>query len=804
MQQSGFVTLSQITNFVATDYGFMAQLDHEKIRVDVVTANLLRIKISRAGVFDETPSFALAINPLAQAAALDLDRAFAVEAGDGVITVTTSQLRLAVATNPFSWTLTRIGGQDAAGRSLDGTLVASSVGGYSILNNDWRIARTAGKTDAVYGLGEKTGKQNRRGRDFHLWNTDVLNPNASGEFAKAHPGTHPRADNTSTEFDPYYVSIPFYYQQGEDGHVSGSFIDNGYRGYYDFRSDDRIDVTFTGGQYTEYLFGGPTIAGILTDYTWLTGRTQLPPMWALGYHQCRWNNYSQQDVLDLAAKHRDLEIPLDTLWLDIDYMDGYRVFTWNKEQFPNVEAMLAQLRSQGIRVITIIDPGVKYDPGYEVFDSGMEREVFCLTEGGDVYIGQVWPGNTAFPDFVNPETRAWWGELNAEHVRSGIAGIWNDMNEPATGGISEKPMRFGKGEFSHERYHNSYAMLMAMGTEEGLKKVSPELRTFILSRAGSAGIQRYAANWMGDNMSRWDHLWLQIPMGTGLSLSGQSFVGADIGGFAENSGAELFARWIQAGALTPFARNHNQTNQLDQYAFAWGQEVLDIAREAIRLRYRLMPYLYTAFVAASETGAPIQRPLIYDYQYDLNVRELDSQFLLGGDLLVAPVFEPNATARGVYLPAGSWYDWHTGECIASDGATVRAEAPLNRIPFYAKAGAVIPMWTEVPNSTADYYPTEIELRVFVPTEDGEYLSQLQEDDGLTFGALSDDRLRTRVSVTRNGDRLIVAGSTIGAGFAEFRRERFRVTLIGAIASQGTEVVVENSGNNFELVFDLQG
>ncbi|MEN9714734.1 MAG: hypothetical protein RJA35_201 [Actinomycetota bacterium] len=789
MQESGFVSLSNVHSVRRTENGFEAGLAHEKLRVDVIKADLIRLKISRGGVFDESPSFALAIDPISESVKAGFDRAFELDFDDSHLKLNTIALELSLNLADFNFKLTR----------MDGSVVAESIGGYQILNNDWRIARKANALDPIYGLGEKTGKQNRRGRDFHLWNTDVLNPNAAGEFAKAHADTHPRADSTSTEFDPYYVSIPFFYHQdAATSYASGSFIDNGFRAYYDFRDENQINIEFNGGQYTEYLFAGPSIGAILRDYTWLTGRTQLPPIWALGYHQCRWNNYSQQDVLDLAARHRDLEIPLDTLWLDIDYMDGYRVFTWNTEQFPNVPSMLEQLRKQGIRVITIIDPGVKFDPGYEVFDSGLEREVFCLTEGGDIYIGQVWPGNTAFPDFVNPDAREWWGDLNAQHVASGLAGIWNDMNEPATGGISPTPMRFGKGKFSHERYHNSYALLMAMGTEQGLRTAMPDLRTFILSRAGSAGIQRYAANWLGDNMSRWDHLWLQIPMATGLSLSGQSFVGADIGGFAENSNAELFARWIQAGALTPFARNHNSANQVDQYAFAFGEEVLEIARKAVQLRYRLMPYLYQAFVDASETGAPIQRPLIFDYQNDVEVRDLDDQYLLGGQLLVAPVLEAGAESRAVYLPKGGWYCWYKNSLVVSDGARIKANAPLERIPMFVKAGSVIPMWPAGVQSTADYYPETLELRVYAPIDDGVWESRLQEDDGLTFGALAGDALRTTFTLTKTGSTLTLSGTTKGNGYAAHKRQRLVIKLIDQRGA-AEDIVLANSGEDFKVV-----
>ena len=275
---------------------------------------------------------------------------------------------------------------------------------------------------------------------------------------------------------------------------------------------------------------------------------------------------------------------------------------------------------------------------------------------------------------------------------------------------------------------------MAMATTAGLLEAMPDKRTFVLSRAGFAGIQRYAANWMGDNQSRWDHLWLSMPMAMGFGLSGQPFVGADIGGFQGNSNAELFLRWMQYGTLTPFCRNHSEIGNVDQYAWAWGDTVRDLVRDAIRLRYRLMPYLYATFVRATETGAPVQRPLVFDYQYDATVRDIDDQFLLGPDLLVAPVTTAGSTARQLYLPEGCWYDWHTGEQLAG-AAFVLTPTPMDRIPLYARGGAVIPMWPEAPPSTAGYHPTVIELHLFVPADDETHRSLLQEDDGLTFAAL---------------------------------------------------------------------
>jgi alpha-glucosidase len=447
-----------------------------------------------------------------------------------------------------------------------------------------------------------------------------------------------------------------------------------------------------------------------------------------------------------------------------------------------------------------------------VYDQAEARDVLCKTEGGDTYIGQVWPGKTAFPDFVTEEARKWWGDLNAGHVKSGLAGIWNDMNEPATGIIPPQPMRFDHGRYSHERFHNQYALLMAMATTAGLLDAMPERRTFVLSRSGFAGIQRCAANWMGDNMSRWDHLWLSIPMAMGFGVSGQAFVGADVGGFAGHSNAELFLRWMQYGALTPFCRNHSEIGNVDQYAWAWGEVVQDLVRDAIRLRYRLMPYLYAAFLRASESGAPVQRPLVFDYQYDATVRELDDEYLLGPDLLVGPVVGSGTTARQVYLPAGTWFDWHSGDLVGGSRFLL-ADTPMDRIPLYARGGAVIPMWPEAPESTAGHHPSIIELHLFVPEADGTYGSFLQEDDGLSFAALHGARYRTGLELTRSRGQVMLRAEVEGDGYPEFAREAFHLVVHGAAPDQvqldgapvhqsGGRFVLPNAGRGFTVRFDL--
>lgn len=765
-----YLRFTTVTDVEESGRGLVAHLHGERLLVEVVRDDVVRLTISRGGGVEESPTFAVCVDPFA------VPVPFEVERGDGVVRLRTAALVVSVWLDPFRLDVHRPDGSVVVETAADAD---GRYGTYATLNDAFVVRRRCRPEDPFYGLGEKTGRHNRRGRDFTLWNTDVLDPKASGAFARTYTGDDPRADNTSTEFDPYYVSIPFFYHQdAASGAMAASFVDNSYRADYDFTGSQEYAFHFHGGQYTEYVFAGPGMPQILEAYTWLTGRTAPPPLWALGYHQCRWFAYTQDAVEALAARHRDEDIPCDVLWLDIDYMDGYRVFTWNTDTFPDVPGMLGRLAEQGFRMVTIVDPGVKHDPGYWVYDQALERDVLCRTEGGDVYVGQVWPGNTTFPDFVTEEGRAWWGELNAAHVASGLAGIWNDMNEPATGVIAPERMRFDHGRAPHERYHNQYGLLMAMGTTQGLLAARPEARTFVLSRAGFAGIQRYAANWMGDNMSRWDHLWLSMPMAAGLGLSGQAFVGADVGGFMGHTNAELFLRWMQYGALTPFCRNHSAAGNVDQYAWTFGEPVRDLVREALRLRYRLLPYLYACFLRAAETGAPVQRPLVFDFQDDATVRDLDDEYLLGPDLLVAPVAEAGVTARQVYLPAGDWYDWHTGE-LHPGRRFVVAPTPMDRIPLYARAGAVVPMWAEAPASTLGFRPRAVELHVFLPARDGRWESFLQEDDGLTFAAADGARYRTTLTVTRVGSRVTVAADVAGDGYPEHARETVHVVLHGA-------------------------
>ncbi|HET7542382.1 MAG TPA: glycoside hydrolase family 31 protein [Polyangiaceae bacterium] len=763
------VGLGAVTALERSERGLLLHVGEEKFRVDVIRADLFRLKISRAGQFDEAPTYAAAFSMPAPVP-------FQVhEAGD-VITLETSRLKLVIWRAAFGLAAYRTDGsavfEDAAG--LDGR-----SHGYVQLNDSFVLTRRIARHDAIYGLGEKTGRFNRRGRNFILWNTDVLH---TGVLAQNRLDEAEMLPGSSTNFDPYYSSIPFFYHSRTSAHaaaMSGSFIDNGYKANFEFDDSETYRIEFHGGQYTEYVFAGPNMKDILEAYTFITGRISLPPIWALGHHQCRWYDYNEADIVRIGRQYRERNIPCDVLWLDIEYMDGYRVFTWNTEKFPDLPRLLGRLAEAKLRVITIVDPGVKFEPGYAVFDQGLSQNLFCKTEAGNVYVGQVWPGRTAFPDFSKPRARAWWGALNARHVASGIAGIWNDMNEPATGQVAPFQMRFDRdGEnHPHERFHNQYGLLMAMATHEGLLAAQPSLRTFILSRAGFSGIQRYAAQWLGDNCAEWSHLALSIPMTAGMGVSGQAFIGGDIPGFMSSPSAELAARWTQYGALTPFCRYHSERSEPDKYPWSFGPGTEKLARTAIELRYRLLPYIYSAFVTASETGAPVQRPLLFDFQNDRQAWETDDAYLFGEALLVAPVTAPGCTARHVYLPPGSWVDFHTGERHAG-GQVITAAAPADRIPLFERGGYVVPLHERAPLSTMGHYPELLELHVIVPDEDGDTESMLQEDDGTSRAYATGAFLRTTFTVSRRAERVTVRLRTSGSGFPEFRRRQLRFYLRG--------------------------
>jgi alpha-glucosidase len=465
-----------------------------------------------------------------------------------------------------------------------------------------------------------------------------------------------------------------------------------------------------GGALDYYFIYGPEPKKVIERYTALTGRMPLPPLWSLGYNQCRYSYYPEKKVRFIAENFRERRIPADVIWLDIHYQDSFKPFTWDRKRFPDPARMISDLRKDGFRIVTIVDPHPKKEVGYAPYDSGLAGDHFVKNRDGSIYEAPVWPSRaedgdapdwskpsgapSVFPDFSKPAARAWWGSLYADLLNAGVAGIWNDMNEPAifdtpTGTMPLDVRHDNEGEpTDHREIHNVYGMLMTRSTYEGLLKLRPNERPFILSRASFAGGQRYSALWPGDNVSDWTALRQSIPTLLGMGLSGFPFIGVDIGGFAEAPTAELYTRWLQTGVFYPFMRTHTTFGTPDQEPWSYGTEHEAINRRAIELRYELLPTIYSVMREASETGIPAMRPLMLEYPDDGRTYGMDDEFLFGSDLLIAPVLREAATQRSVYLPAGDWYDYWSGQHYEGGKSIVLAVA-LSSIPIFVRGGAFV-------------------------------------------------------------------------------------------------------------------
>ena len=533
--------------------------------------------------------------------------------------------------------------------------------------------------ESFYGMGDKASHTNLKGKRVSNWVTD------SYAYGK--------------DQEPLYKSIPFYVGLHNEM-AYGIFFDNSFGTYFDFAHEKRTLTSFwaDGGEMNYYFFFGPKISQVVEAYTDLTGVPELPPMWALGFHQSKWSYYPEKRVKQLAANFRKHQIPCDAIYLDIDYMEGFRCFTWNHRRFPNPKKMIAELEEDGFKTVTMIDPGLKIDRDYWVYKQAMDNDFFCKRADGPHFKGKVWPGECKFPDFTNPEVREWWAGLYKEMISEiGVHGVWNDMNEPAVMEVPTKTANldvrhdYDGHPCSHRKAHNVYGMQMVRATFNGLKKYTFPKRPFVLTRAAYAGTQRYCATWTGDNVATWEHLWIANVQMQRMCMSGYSFVGSDIGGFAEQPNGELFARWVQLGVFHPFCRVHSSGDHGDQEPWSFGTEITDIARKFIELRYQLLPYLYTTFYNYVTNGVPMLQSLVYYDQEDTQTHFRTDEFLFGEHILVCPVQEPNAQGRRMYLPKGKWYNYWTEEIV--DGKQEKwVSAPLDKIPLFIKEGALIPKY----------------------------------------------------------------------------------------------------------------
>jgi alpha-glucosidase len=592
-----------------------------------------------------------------------------------------------------------------------------------------------------FGCGERTGLLDKRGRRYSFWNTDA--------FAHQGPQT-----------DRLYVSVPFFMGLRSGGESYGLFLNNTFSTAFDFRDEHRgtLKIECDDGELDHYVINGPTPARVIERFTGIAGRAPLPPRWALGYHQNRWSYTPQSRLLEIARELRRRDIPADVLYIDVDHMDGYRVFTWDRESFPDPAALVRELTDLGFRAVCVVDPGVKYQPagGYHAYEQGHTSGYF-LMEADSIepreLIRYVWPGESVFPDFTRVEVRGWWSELHSPLLHLGIRGIWNDMNEPSMrsgpidspeSAVVDPPAATQHGSAcertTHAEAHNVYGLLQAQASRAAFEFHDSKERPFILTRSGFAGIQRHAAVWTGDNQSLWEHLEMSLPQLMNLGLSGIAFCGADIGGFYGDCGPELLVRWLQLGAFYPYMRLASARDTAPQEPWVWDSQTTDLCRSAIQLRYRLIPMLYTLFEESHRTGAPVLRPLLYQYPADPTTHTLDDQAVLGSDLMVAPVMRPGRRYRSVYLPEGTWYDVRSGERFRGPRTILTRAALADGAPVFARGGAIIP-WGPIVRWSDERPLDELRIEIF-PDANLHARGRLYEDDGLSHAYQEGDFVQT--------------------------------------------------------------
>ncbi|HEU5397493.1 MAG TPA: TIM-barrel domain-containing protein, partial [Verrucomicrobiae bacterium] len=735
--------------------------------------DVIRVRFTTAQSFGRDHSYAVVNQDLGASDAK-------ADIGSSSTTLTTRSLKVVIQHAPL-----RISFQNSAGQILD----ADDPGqGISLSGPEYRVAQTLHNDDHVYGFGEKTGRLDKRGwrlggYNYVMWNSDTP------------------AYDAST--DPLYVSVPFF-MVVRQGQAHGIFLDDTWRTSFDVGRERPDLLTFgaDGGDLNYYFINGPDPKKVVERYTALTGHMPLPPRWALGYNQCRWSYYPEARVRLLADTFRVKKVPADVIWLDIHYQDGYKPFTWDHNRFPDPKKMISDLRAQHFRIVTILDPHPQALKGYAPYDTGIAGDDFVKWPDGKVFEGNVWPsdapknpGPSVFPDFSRPATRKWWGNLYSTLLDVGVAGIWNDMDEPSvfntdTGTMPLEVIHDNDGQpTTHAEIHNVYGQLMSRSSYEGLSRLRPNERAFVLTRASYAGGQRYAAVWAGDNTADWSSLRQSISTCLGMGISGFPFIGSDISGFVRPATGELYARWLQAGVFYPFMRSHTELGTPDKEPWAFGARFEEINRRSIELRYQLLPYIYNVMEQASETGVPALRPLFMDFPNDEQTASIDDEFLFGSDLLVAPVLWEEAEGRQIYLPPGDWYDYWTGRHY-SGKSTINVAVTLDSIPMFVRGGGFIFRQPVVQDT--DEMPGQ-PLRVLIaPAAKSE--SALYEDDGESMEYRQGDYLKRRFEQTTDKEKTVVEVSAPEGKY----RPAPRQLVLEIWLDQAPQAVVEGAGEGEPL------
>lgn len=669
--------------------------DNAFARVTVYSADMIRVRMDKQPLGTDF-SYAVISQPVHTNASITQN--------DGGIDIVTDSLRVVIRKSPFAISFYTRDGQvineDEPG--LQTSWVNGSVTAYKKMQDG----------EHFIGLGEKTGHFDRKGSGYTNWNTDAYAYDAGR--------------------DPIYSTIPFYI--GVHHNVSyGIFLDNTWQSDFNFGASNNRFSSFgaRGGEMNYYFIYHSTLAGIITSYTGLTGRMKLPPLWSLGYQQNRYSYYPEAEVMRIAQTLREKKIPADGITLDIHYMDHYKVFTWDKDRFPDPKVMTGKLGSMGFKLTVIVDPGVKTEQGYATYESGLKNNVFIKYPDSTNYTGQVWPGWCNFPDFTSGKARDWWGQQIKKYADDGVSGLWNDMNEISTWGAKMPDnvlFSFEGREASHPEAHNVYGLNMAKASYEGARKAFGK-RPFILTRSGYAGLQRYTAIWTGDNVATDEHMLLGVRLLNSLGLSGVPFTGMDIGGFTGGTTVPLYERWIQIGAFNPYFRSHTAVNTRSSEPWTYGEEALEIARNFISLRYKLMPYLYSAFYEATQDGLPVMRSLAINYAHDENIYSPDyeDQYLFGPAFLVAP-FASGLSYGKVYFPAGKWYDLYNDE-VEMGGQPKVIGLSAKKLPVFVKESSIVPVQSLV-QSTAEMPADTLVVHVYKGDAGNSFV--YYEDDGQSF------------------------------------------------------------------------
>ncbi|MFN3997322.1 TIM-barrel domain-containing protein [Algoriphagus sp.] len=686
-----------IQEWCKTTSGFEGYSELGHFRISVYESGIIRIQASKYDDFEVNP-YSVINGPQ------EVD--FSLLEKGGQLQLTTSLIKLNLDLNSFNLSFYN---------ADDSLLNADDSLGISWIGSEVTAYKQVQKNEKFIGLGEKTGNLDRFGRAYTNWNTDYFGYGIGD--------------------DPLYMSIPFYIGVHEKGSY-GIYLDNTHKTVFNFGASTNRFVYFSAedGDLDYYFIYQPTVSEIISAYTSLTGRMQMPPKWALGFQQCRYSYYPDSEVYTVAQTFRDKKIPADVIYLDIHHMEGYKVFTFDGEKFSDPKTMITRLKEKGFKVVVIMDPGIKTQRGYLPYDEGLEKDLLVKYPDGKTYEGQVWPGWCAFPDFTKEETRSWWAEKMAFYTDAGVDGFWTDMNEPASWGqFTPNLIEFEyEGEkASHRKARNIYGMQMARSAQEGSTFQNPDKRPFVLTRSGFAGIQRFAAAWTGDNVASEEHMLAGVRLVNSLGLSGVSFAGYDVGGFAGEATQSLFARWMSIGAFSPFYRAHSMINSNDAEPWAFGEEVEEISRNYIKLRYRLLPTIYSKFYSSSISGLPISESLAIQYPQDENIylTAFQNEYLFCDALLIAPV-ESTKEITKVYLPEGDWYylfsdQKHSGNYV------IYQDCPLNYLPVYVKAGQIFILQSDV-SHTGDQRDGILRIHVYMGKSGSEFTHYEDAGDGLEY------------------------------------------------------------------------